>query len=160
LRGEHVTPTHARTGQNGSSPPARGTRYVAGRETRRRGIIPACAGNTTWETASIGMTSDHPRLRGVHQSRFSAGMSYTGSSPPSRGRRYWGLRSRATLRIIPACAGNTKVGYGEFVTYRDHPRLRGEHPEPDWLDAPAVRIIPACAGNTDGLVVVHASCSD
>ena len=72
--------------------------------------------------------------------------------------------------IIPACAGNTNtliwpamahVGSSphargtpvrpSFATNgaRDHPRMRGEHAEHDFVAVGNLGIIPACAGNTD-----------
>ena len=70
--------------------------------------------------------------------------------------------------IIPACAGNTSPAETAFTSRSDHPRMRGEHSEPEryvTLDpgsSPHARgtpcaasnrrrcrgIIPACAGNT------------
>ena len=51
-------------------------------------------------------------------------------------------------RIIPAYAGSTtgRAILGRFVS--DHPRIRGEHVENDWIIAKGGRIIPAYAGST------------
>ena len=72
------------------------------------------------------------------------------------------------MGIIPACAGSTPFSSGSMVTFRDHPRMCGEHLKPcaRWEASPgssphvrgalihhlvmrhADGIIPACAGST------------
>ena len=68
MRGEHGSVTVPSRLSTGSSPHARGTRRPRHVPRTRRGIIPACAGNT-----SVGVTHwirgrDHPRMRGEHES--------------------------------------------------------------------------------------------
>ena len=91
----------------GSSPLARGTpgRHCPG--VRRRGLIPARAGNTSEMIAANGGGGAHPRSRGEHLQ--GAG------------------RESTTLWLIPARAGNTESVTETGETTGAHPRSRGEH---------------------------------
>ena len=152
----------------GSSPRVRGTQQARRDGRRDRGIIPACAGNTSSSGSQASGTRDHPRVCGEHDARVLAKDRIAGSSPRVRG-------TQAIMRllgfgrgIIPACAGNTALCRSQRAARRDHPRVCGEHAW-SWLEfldsegsSPRVRgtllrhvedlaelgIIPACAGNT------------
>ncbi len=69
LRGEHGVDGQLFNAGSGSSPPARGTHTVRRLAGARRGLIPACAGNTQSRPASNGWERAHPRLRGEHLDR-------------------------------------------------------------------------------------------
>ena len=91
-----------------------------------------------------------------------------GSSPHTRGARVQHQPVKAQPRIIPAYAGSTTGRTAGEHRHRDHPRIRGEHPdEPHWIGTfagssphtrgahdrrsppnPHQRIIPAYAGST------------
>ena len=91
-----------------------------------------------------------------------------GSSPHTRGARSDVQPSRPATGIIPAYAGSTRRVRGADRSWRDHPRIRGEHARPErarrhWRgssphtrgalvaeigDAADRRIIPAYAGST------------
>ena len=92
----------------------------------------------------------------------------TGSSPLARGKPgHRGGRGRP-LRIIPACAGETRRPRAASTRTPDHPRLRGGNaavgggvggddgssplargkPKTGWFGGVEYRIIPACAGET------------
>ena len=95
-------------------------------------------------------------------------MTLLGSSPHTRGTPTKNGLRLANCGIIPAYAGNTITPPNVFFTYRDHPRIRGEHlkfrivrlfPEgssphtrgtqiENALMRGVIRIIPAYAGNT------------
>ena len=134
---------------SGSSPRVRGTRFAGERVGQFRGIIPACAGNTSQGRGWSAWHWDHPRVCGEHVCFVVPVVSGGGSSPRVRG-THCKLRSGiAGQGIIPACAGNT----GELVhvvpTGRgSSPRVRGT-PLHRILLAGVSLIIPACAGNTD-----------
>ena len=51
----------------------------------------------------------------------------SGSSPRVRGTFAYGRNLFASLRIIPACAGNIQRAFDLRVPFRDHPRVCGEH---------------------------------
>ena len=114
--------------------------------------------------------TDHPRIRGEHKEYTVSRSRKAGSSPHTRGARARRRCSRLLLRIIPAYAGSTKPTPWMGRPWRDHPRIRGEHPiaaKPDNLvmgSSPHTRgapddgaqfgrcsgIIPAYAGSTRG----------
>ena len=107
LRGEHSQSGALNEGQAGSSPPARGTRFRAGRRCCRSRFIPACAGNTCTIFSSVKPRAVHPRLRGEHD-LFGCGLTdQTGSSPPARGTHRVDDPLGVIARFIPACARNT-----------------------------------------------------
>ena len=152
----------------GSSPRARGAPADQAPPLGEQGIIPACAGSTGSSPRTSAGTTDHPRVRGEHNSVGVTLGNGLGSSPRARGARRLG-RGRGLARgIIPACAGSTRSFSSCSRSARDHPRVRGEHRSclGDLLgesgSSPRARgarsvpaswatvggIIPACAGST------------
>ena len=127
LRGEHFDPITAKRWPPGSSPLTRGTRAGGHDQSRRAGIIPAYAGNTTPGRRHPSMLADHPRLRGEHLLTGPRSPRWTGSSPLTRGTLQGRPVTRPRPRIIPAYAGNTCWGFRSSGRSQDHPRLRGEH---------------------------------
>ena len=107
MRGEHAEPILRQLRTAGSSPHARGTPAAAGRYFRRRGIIPACAGNTRLVLGERAGLGDHPRMRGEHALWPCAASATAGSSPHARGTRSVRGGMCPLSGIIPACAGNT-----------------------------------------------------
>ena len=110
----------------------------------------------------------HPRRRGEHVPGRCAISQSNGSSPQARGTPLPSAQQTASVRFIPAGAGNTDLSVACLWGRPVHPRRRGEHP---WrmdarrsangsspqargtpchpLGAPVVcRFIPAGAGNT------------
>ena len=67
MRGEHVASTVSKAASAGSSPHARGTPQGAAERPEQVGIIPACAGNTTFPSLEAEAMRDHPRMRGEHR---------------------------------------------------------------------------------------------
>ena len=108
-------------------------------------------------------------MRGEYLSDFTFAILSLGSPPLARGILDFASSPPKTLRITPACAGNTKPDLREQRAVRDHPRLRGEYHTPppvsesDTGSPPLARgihtivptktvrsrITPACAGNTN-----------
>ena len=66
MRGEHPCNDFLAALQGGSSPHARGTHVYFVAVKNRRGIIPACAGNTRSRANCTCSCRDHPRMRGEH----------------------------------------------------------------------------------------------
>ena len=127
VRGEHSAISPPLLNPSGSSPRARGTLPgpVAGAHPVR--VIPACAGNTGSSRPGGHQRSGHPRVRGEHCNGHALSRNGDGSSPRARGTRKGLPRRRVGLRVIPACAGNTR---GPPIRTRPgpgHPRVRGEH---------------------------------
>ena len=170
--GEHVKITFLGMEIWGSSPHVRGTPSVIGYRAKSRGIIPACAGNTSYRNLRSRPIRDHPRMCGEHNMAFSVRHGRQGSSPHVRGTPVMEFRIDFRQRIIPACAGNTDSGKAKASSARDNPRMCGEHQIVGFQirfvtgSSPHVRgthgkftiditqrgIIPACAGNTSGLM--------
>ena len=114
------------------------------------------------------MSTDHPRIRGVHRFCFPHHSTIPGSSPHTRGPRLDRPYVNFNIRIIPAYAGSTPTSKRLGDADKDHPRIRGVHtsrqdsakrgagssphtrgpPTDVILSAFCVRIIPAYAGST------------
>ncbi len=168
LRGEHRVCRCTSRGATGSSPPARGARWVDEHPQRRPGLIPACAGSTVLVCCRSSLERAHPRLRGEHAIGCCCCTQCSGSSPPARGALHPEEEYGAPAGLIPACAGSTLFPSTVTPTNWAHPRLRGEH----GVDCGAkyrvmgssppargarislrarerqVGLIPACAGST------------
>ena len=127
MRGEHALMNPAVVPVAGSSPHARGTRNEARGRSARGRIIPACAGNTIWSGCSRRGRGDHPRMRGEHVGLDPFKSLAKGSSPHARGTLPRRNPRRHGMGIIPACAGNTTSPWRGCESFRDHPRMRGEH---------------------------------
>ena len=144
VRGEHRTGLSAQSVEGGSSPRARGAHGRRRSPRFHPGIIPACAGSTGPRSPSPPRMRDHPRVRGEHRRNWSSRPRLEGSSPRARGAPTSGRNGFVDWGIIPACAGSTEMRGEFFPTYRDHPRVRGEHLErltsqPVLRDHPRVR---------------------
>ena len=107
-------------------------------------------------------------MRGVHHNLAEADHVQLGSSPHARGPPTWPESRAGAWRIIPACAGSTKMNLLKYAEGEDHPRMRGVHyvvfiltffllgssphargpPYRALRSTTAPRIIPACAGST------------
>ena len=166
--GEHPRSSSLTMPPAGSSPRVRGTLHVHDVRGGLRGIIPACAGNTTGSFPPAWCRWDHPRVCGEHVFTIPGHIPAWGSSPRVRGTHRRMRLGHPRMGIIPACAGNTSHPSTPSWIRRDHPRVCGEHPvtllhidlRPG--SSPRVRgthdhgdaferfggIIPACAGNT------------
>ena len=167
--GEHLAAAGDLASLAGSSPRVRGTQQGARTRRGRRGIIPACAGNTRPTTGASGSGRDHPRVCGEHNPDSPNHWFKAGSSPRVRGTHAVAREGYAVVGIIPACAGNTASASRRRCSTRDHPRVCGEHKvtkvsrrkvvgsSPRVRGTPHVQlhgdrrggIIPACAGNAD-----------
>ena len=175
VRGEHYDWRTKDIWTYGSSPRARGTLCGAPARQKNRRVIPACAGNTPVSASSGACQPGHPRVRGEHFTWESGSHKVYGSSPRARGTPCGQLFEIARRRVIPACAGNTKLTFIISPFSTGHPRVRGEHSSPRATRALAGgssprargtlrkartccasgRVIPACAGNTVLLCVEH-----
>ena len=131
------------------------------------GIIPACAGNSLQLPGLPEDRWDHPRVCGEQGQSRDEVHSFLGSSPRVRGTAHNVWDFNAMTRIIPACAGNSRLRVAEMRGDRDHPRVCGEQKasmtdlvispgssprvrgtgKTVSLGASALGIIPACAGN-------------
>ncbi len=125
LRGADVAVPVTGISELGSSPLARGRRRERRRARTHARIIPACAGPTVQRPPRPLSSRDHPRLRGADRRSRCAPDRERGSSPLARGRHPTSDSGGPSLRIIPACAGPTRLESVRCCSHADHPRLRG-----------------------------------
>ena len=125
--GEHICANSTAIHSAGSSPHVRGAPQDYVSRYGHRGIIPACAGSTTFDSALSSVIEDHPRMCGEHTLTQQGIDVDTGSSPHVRGAlATWNVTIRYS-GIIPACAGSTKGRSESTDGIGDHPRMCGEH---------------------------------
>ena len=178
--GEHKETSNGFAVIAGSSPRVRGTQLRVVEDAPCLGIIPACAGNTSYDKNAGDATGDHPRVCGEHVQGPVLFGHLPGSSPRVRGTQEAAGLSAVLRGIIPACAGNTEFRRMLMISARDHPRVCGEHSSPFQSrfspagSSPRVRgtleylpdggwktgIIPACAGNTCPCSPIRVSSGD
>ena len=160
----------------GSSPRGRGTLTAVAIKVLACRFISAWAGNTTCRWPASTRRTVHPRVGGEHQINANLINAARGSSPRGRGTPLIDQQPYATLRFIPAWAGNTAPRPARGCPSAVHPRVGGEHrarrggimpacgssprgrgthsPTPWW--PPLYRFIPAWAGNTARIVSLAA----
>jgi len=115
----------ART-SSGSSPRARGTHRPSGRVEAFRRFIPAGAGNALLSAKLMLPPAVHPRGRGERPGSTNSTSSTHGSSPRARGTLIAFNVELASLRFIPAGAGNAPRDQPTRCRWTVHPRGRGE----------------------------------
>ena len=91
----------------GSSPHVRGAQRLERQSCSLSGIIPACAGSTFVIVYPPRFSRDHPRMCGEHLWMQASTGATSGSSPHVRGALWPRVSGRASIGIIPACAGST-----------------------------------------------------
>ena len=111
----------------GSSPRVRGKHIRAESARRGLGLIPACAGKTTWLAPSATPSQAHPRVCGENRPLASKNLSYAGSSPRVRGKPAFDFDRSSSEGLIPACAGKTKQPKPSRNPPTAHPRVCGEN---------------------------------
>ena len=92
---------------DGSSPLARGLRFLYADTDSLHGIIPARAGSTATFGRFCAKSADHPRSRGVYTSSHIVFHVKLGSSPLARGLPHAFSAAPPEGGIIPARAGST-----------------------------------------------------
>ena len=135
---------------------------------RITGLIPACAGKTIagFDESEVGRA--HPRVCGENIDVNSNHMPGAGSSPRVRGKLATAYLRFKCPRLIPACAGKTRLVILPPRLFQAHPRVCGENEDVDVNTTTAAgssprvrgklalfrssrlcrRLIPACAGKT------------
>ena len=127
IRGEHPLIGECKASTAGSSPHTRGARQERGAQPGGHRIIPAYAGSTRPPRHRDRPPTDHPRIRGEHYNAHKVALEAGGSSPHTRGAPDGAVPDVPESRIIPAYAGSTALDVQDRLTWRDHPRIRGEH---------------------------------
>ena len=159
--GEHLWCSREGIDSRGSSPRVRGTLEPDRPADHVRGIIPACAGNTSAWLTTTRWFRDHPRVCGEHKPCPEGEDPKKGSSPRVRGTLVRAHPRRLVGGIIPACAGNTSASIRFCADRWDHPRVCGEHrraglrPRADGGSSPRVRGTLAALTARDDAAVDH-----
>ena len=96
------------TASRGSSPRVRSRRKGGHDEPSRYGIISACAEQTTSQYPTGAPRGDHLRVCGADAELGAAGEDRAGSSPRVRSRRRLEIPRQSRIRIISACAEQTR----------------------------------------------------
>ena len=154
--------------QHGSPPRVRGTALPCAVMAKGGRITPACAGNSPQGRGLQPKEKDHPRVCGEQCLHCPRNTAVTGSPPRVRGTVCTSQMMARSLRITPACAGNSPRWANIYAFSLDHPRVCGEQiissgscqplpgspPRVRGTDRPASQIYlplgitPACAGNS------------
>ena len=111
---------------SGSSPLARGTGHAGRLRDRLYRFIPAGAGNRHKPLWIKCCPSVHPRWRGEQAADVDGGDFCAGSSPLARGTVFITDAEAQKIRFIPAGAGNRRANFSPILSFRVHPRWRGE----------------------------------
>ena len=110
----------------GSPPHTRGHESRSSPWTTSSRITPAYAGTCMDIWARVWRYTDHPRIRGDmfgHRHCTTGGL---GSPPHTRGHVAAMKLSSQPVRITPAYAGTCQRLSGLSLSFRDHPRIRGD----------------------------------
>ena len=94
------------------------------------GSSPRMRGAPRFYAEANGLTRDHPRGCGEHNTPNSQSVVLPGSSPRMRGARRWCHDRTQQEGIIPADAGSTGQRTLAKWIPKDHPRGCGEHMAP------------------------------
>ena len=166
--GENITQVSPVMSSKGSSPRVRGKRVHSQKFIKAVRLIPACAGKTPRRRARRRPGGAHPRVCGENMSLGRYPHGGPGSSPRVRGKHLPSALPHRPVRLIPACAGKTRLDAHPSSSRRAHPRVCGENVSPRRAacartgSSPRVRgkrrrcpaarqrpgLIPACAGKT------------
>ena len=92
-------------------------------------FTPAYAGKIDWRRQDHRADEVHPRIRGEDFFVVSASGICVGSPPHTRGRLPDPERRGLLQGFTPAYAGKIAFGADHILTFRVHPRIRGEDPD-------------------------------
>ena len=109
----------------GLSPRVRGNLAVAGSCAFLLGTIPACAGEPVVAAVAAGDAGDYPRVCGGTDSRARCISPRAGLSPRVRGNLVVTRTIAASMRTIPACAGEPVSLIKSRENSGDYPRVCG-----------------------------------
>ena len=131
----------------GLSPRVRGNHSASPRQTRRRRSIPACAGEPRRKLSRVASHTVYPRVCGgtplIRPFRHRDG----GLSPRVRGNLLLPIAPPASLRSIPACAGEPSRSPLAARRARVYPRVCGGTERVFFLAMRANGLSPRVRGN-------------
>ena len=135
--------------KTGSSPHTRGTLAGAIAEGGHGRFIPAYAGNARRPLPHWKRTSVHPRIRGERVSCSCTSSRWPGSSPHTRGTHPVLFHDCQQVRFIPAYAGNAVQQLAGRHVPAVHPRIRGERPGDQIVEASTFGSSPHTRGTQE-----------
>ena len=109
----------------GLSPRVRGKREESAAQTRRRGSIPACAGEARRTRLKTSLIKVYSRVCGGSPGEVALGHAIGGLSPRVRGKPAVRRRKRGQRRSIPACAGEATTHCTTPDSSTVYPRVCG-----------------------------------
>ena len=146
--------THSSTSAGlGLSPRVRGKRVLFAVPAVYRRSIPACAGETSSVSALSAAARVYPRVCGGNLWRTAGRRPPLCLSPRVQGKRPAACRPSASLRSIPACAGETHYSPLGGNTIRVYPRVCGGNIAATTPDRPRVGLSPRVRGKPGDPVV-------
>ena len=146
LRGGSRQRARRRYWARGLSPPTRGIRGRAHRDTGAPGSIPAYAGDPDPAGTSRRRREVYPRLRGGSHKRMVSRAIAEGLSPPTRGIRLPSLFFLCLGRSIPAYAGDPLALALLSLSWQVYPRLRGGSAQRGHWARPPIGLSPPTRG--------------
>ena len=111
----------------GSSPLTRGKRYISGGKIEALGLIPTHTGRAFRAISILCPEWVQLRSRGENHMPSDNGMSYSGSSPLTRGKQEGSARRIRPGRLIPTHAGKTLPKPLIRTSSPDHPHSREDN---------------------------------
>ena len=130
----------------GSSPLTRGKLQAIVPIIASVSLIPAHAGKTFFQESQEVGVGAHPRSRGENPGSLHLPLSFSGSSPLTRGKLRSSKRELRLERLIPAHAGKTAGLRGVRFRREAHPRSRGENQSVSRRCGPATGSSPLTRG--------------
>ena len=145
--GGTIQPVDYTLGSHGLSPRVRGNLRAAIRRARRRGSIPACAGEPGPGAGRAGWAAVYPRVCGGTGWVGGLAAAHRGLSPRVRGNRPHHQGGCMSTRSIPACAGEPPISLSSVALCRVYPRVCGGTPEGKMETETAIGLSPRVRGN-------------
>ena len=121
--------------RRGSPPRVRGKAWAKQKGGVGCGITPACAGKSPPADPDDNGGWDHPRVCGEKSLPPSSSKKAVGSPPRVRGKDFKQIAASIRYRITPACAGKSYHLHFQKSNTKDHPRVCGEKPSKDEIEA-------------------------
>ena len=109
--GENSSARYCPCFRAGSPPQVRGKQRILDQLCADKRITPAGAGKTLFAGIPRNQGQDHPRRCGENVSHSNTDSRKPGSPPQVRGKRLSILSASISLRITPAGAGKTSIGF-------------------------------------------------
>ena len=147
VRGGTITALSEESEELGLSPRARGNRELQQPSRLGRRSIPACAGEPDITDDDDELDEVYPRVRGGTCTIAVVEPAILGLSPRARGNRVERSLNSASMRSIPACAGEPFRDSFAHICLRSIPACAGE-PQPAMAAGLLSKVYPRVRGGT------------